>query len=155
MHLMLCRTSRPSKYLCTASPRLNRYRGTNYNSIKHLEKPTAEHPSAGCRGWHCLAGSSCLGSRDSTVLQPLGENPHAPTIPTRLQRAAQGTRFWSLCCSWRWSLSWPTAWFKPWLPPGKYIRICLRHEIWIKGYMDVAEERLELPCCYRTTHMCI
>jgi len=121
MHLMLCRTSRPSKYLCTASRRLNRYRGTNYNSIK----PTAEHPSAGCRGWHCLAGSSCLDSRDSAVLQPMGKNPHAPTIPTRLQRAAQGTRFWSLCCCCSWSLSRPTAWFKPWLPPGKYIRIGL------------------------------
>ena len=128
MHLMLCRTSRSSKYLSSASPRLNHYRGVHYSFVKqwrtsNLEKPTAEYPSAGRGGGHCHAGSGCLDSCNCPLLQPLGQNSHAAAIPTRLQRAAQGTGFWGLCCGSRGSLPWPTAWFKPGLPTGKYIRI--------------------------------
>lgn len=127
MYLILYRTSWTSKYLCTASPRLNHYRGTHYNSVKQwrdtqFKKPTAEHWSAGRGGGYCPAGSSGLDSSHCTLLQPLGKDSHASTISAWLQRAAEGARLWCMCCGSRGSLPWPTAWFKPGLPPGMYIQ---------------------------------
>jgi len=49
------------------------------------------------RGGHSSVSADSLGRCDSSVLQSLGQDTHAVTVPARLQGATQGSRRRRVC----------------------------------------------------------